>query len=287
MGIYDRDYYRPQGGFSFRLPQSVVGRLVLLNIAIWLVDSLVFDGQRLATLLGLRPGVVSEPWMWWEFVTYGFVHSVQPGHVLLNMFMLWIFGVEMEALYGPREFLRVYLAMIVVAGVAWTASVWLSGQAANAILMGASGAVTGVTMLFILNNPKRTILFMFVLPIPAWLLGVLLVAYDIFGEVHVGGNVAYVAHLSGAAFALVYFRFGWNLGRTFDFRWLNAWRRPRLRVHNPESSESEGVDEDLSQQVDQILEKIHTQGESSLTRKERRVLEAASRQYQRRRQGGK
>ena len=80
---------------------------------------------------------------------------------------------------------------------------------------------------------------------------------------------------------------GWNFGRlwpkSFSFppQWLRS--RPKLRVHSPDGDEDQ-PDGALTEEVDRILEKISHEGESSLTRKERRTLETASRQYQKRRQ---
>ena len=293
MGIYDRDYYqRDQGGFSLRAPQSVVGKLILVTFAVWVADALLFsDSHQLAQYLAARPEALFKPWLWWQFITYGFMHSVRPEHIILNMLTLWIFGSEVEPALGRSEFLRLYLALIAVGGVVWAAVARLSGEPGHLALEGASAAVVGVVVLFILYNPHRTILFMFVIPMPAWLLGVLLVGGDIFGAMsrNPTDHVAYVAHLAGAAFALAYFRMHWNLGRVFAApAWIAKVRRPRLRIHVPaEEDDTEVAEADLTRQVDEILEKIHSQGEASLTRKERRILEAASRQYQRRRQNGK
>ncbi len=152
-------------------------------------------------------------------------------------------------------------------------------------LLGASGAVTGVVVLYALNFPRRTLLVMFVLPMPAWVVGVLAVLYDVCGatgwatDTHT--HIAYAVHLAGAAFALLYWQQRWNFGRLAALGGLAlaaaADHGPRLRIHQPEE---EAVPEE---EVDRILEKIHRQGESSLTRKERRILENASREYQRRR----
>jgi membrane associated rhomboid family serine protease len=292
MGIYDREYYqRDQGGFSLRAPQSVVGRLILVTVAVWIVDALL-DTRQVDLLLAAKPETLLKPWLWWQFITYGFLHSVRPEHIIFNMLAVWIFGTEVEPLVGRREFLRLYLVLIAVGGVAWALTAWLSGEPLETPLVGASAAVVGLVVMFVMQYPHRTILFMFVLPIPAWLLGVIMVGYDVFGAIsrNPNDNVAYVAHLAGAAFAFAYFRLHWNLGRVFAVpTWLTSWRRPRLRIHTPveDSAGSEATESDLSQQVDEILEKIHREGEASLTRKERRVLEAASRQYQRRRHNGK
>jgi hypothetical protein len=61
--------------------------------------------------------------------------------------------------------------------------------------------------------------------------------------------------------------------------WPRLRRAAKLRLHDPEAEERQ-----LARQVDAILEKISRDGESSLTKHERRTLEQASRRYQRRRQ---
>ena len=153
------------------------------------------------------------------------------------------------------------------------------------MLIGAAGAISGVVILYAVNFPRRILLLMFVIPVPAWLVGFLQVGYDIFGAMaraH-GDNIAYTVHLAGAALAFLYYHQRWNFGQwlgRLPFRWPPA--RPRLKVHEeePDEPEPDGVAEE---EVDRILEKIHREGEASLTRKERRILETASREYQRRR----
>ena len=99
-----------------------------------------------------------------------------------------------------------------------------------------------------------------------------------------GGNVvANVAHLAGAAFGFLYFQSGRRLGEFIPTRLADVGQwfrlRPRLRVHDPRKDDRDTADHD----VDAILEKISRQGEASLTKRERRALEEASRRYQRRR----
>jgi hypothetical protein len=154
-------------------------------------------------------------------------------------------------------------------------------------VVGASGAIAGVVVLYALNFPRRTLLFMMVIPMPAWVLGVMVVLYDILGASgHLSaaaGNIAYAVHLAGAGFAFIYHQQRWNLGRLVPERFHFSWPRlpsRKLRVHRGEE-ESAGVPE---QEVDRILEKIHREGEASLTHKERQALETASREYQRRRE---
>ena len=81
-------------------------------------------------------------------------------------------------------------------------------------MIGASGAVAGVVVLYAANFPHRTLLLFFVLPVPAWFAGVLLVVMDAYGMVRANPEdpVAYLVHLAGAAIAFTYYRAGWNFG---------------------------------------------------------------------------
>jgi len=279
VGIYDRDYYRgDRTGFQLRAPTSIVGYLVLINLGLWLPGFLL-ETNAVADLLAVRVADIAQPWMWWRLITYGFVHAAQPMHLLANMIGLWFFGREIELVYGRKEFLRLYLLLLLAGSAFWAAVNYSRGM--PGVLLGASGAVTGIVILFALHFPRRIVLLMFVLPIPAWLLGVLLVASDMMGATAGGGApIAYSVHLTGAAVAFLYFYFHWSIGT-----WIPGGlavprlkRRPNLKVHDPGQA-----DEQLSEEVDRILEKISREGEASLTRQERRTLENASRQYQKRR----
>jgi hypothetical protein len=174
--------------------------------------------------------------------------------------------------------------MVVFASLVWNVLGKAAGLPDAALAIGASGAIAGVVVLYALNFPRRTLLLFFVIPVPAWLCGVLIVGWDMLGATGRAGasNVAYSMHLAGAAFAFVYFQRRWNLTRLTDrfinVRWPSFRPRPRLHIHKPE----EPPPSDLSAEVDRILEKIYREGEASLTAKERKTLEAASREYQQR-----
>jgi membrane associated rhomboid family serine protease len=300
MGIYDREYYREEQreerpGFNVHWPRTVIGSLVAINIAIYIVGQLLLPS--LSDFLAIHsapnpkippeywqwPETLMHPWLWWQLVAYGFAHASNPSHVAFNMLGLWFLGRDIETVYGKREFLRLYLTALFVGGLFWAVMSHAQGLQ-RTLCYGASGAVAAIVVLYACHFPRRTLLLFFVLPVPAWLCGVFLVLCDIFGALggkESGGNVAYTVHLAGAAFALAYYKFHWNLGR------LTGWSsslprlrpRPKLQIHDPEKEYA-----DLSSEVDRILEKIHVQGEASLTRKERRTLEDASREFQRRRQ---
>lgn len=279
MGLYDRDYFRDddQPGYLLGGQRSMVTTLILLNVGVFLVD--IFMEGRLSDFLQLKSDLFQKPWNAWQLLTAGFAHDPNSlMHVGFNMFELWLFGRDIEIIYGRKEFLRLYLSLIVLSSLVWLISVNAAHRSAT--LMGASGAVVGIMILFVLHYPQRIFNIWGVLPVPAWLLGTVCILQNVSGAIQQRDNIAYVAHLAGAAFAFVYFRTGWNLGRWWPGRFsLGALKpRPKLRVHEPDQEES------LSDQVDRILEKISRQGEASLTAQERSTLEDASRRYQKRRQ---
>jgi membrane associated rhomboid family serine protease len=286
MGIYDRDYYRQErSSWAASGPRSAVGILIIINVVVYVADWGLLKGQ-LTEWCKLTVGTLNSPLEWWQFITYGFLHAREAQHIIFNMLGLFFLGRDVEDVYGTKEFIRVYLAMIVFGGVVWAAAGKLQGAPEELGAVGASGAVAGIVILYALNFPRRMLALYFVIPVPAWLVGVLLVAGDAYGAAarSGGSRVAYAVHLGGAAMALIYYGLGVNFGRWWPRFSLRLPRpRPKLRVHTPEDETDKPGN--LSEEVDRILEKISREGEASLTRQERRILETASRQYQKRRQG--
>jgi len=280
MGVYDRDYYRPERqGLHIGGDWSAVTWLIVINAGFFLIDG--FADKRLREFADLDPALLHQPWKAYQLLTFGFAHWDLP-HVLFNMLGLFIFGREVEGIYGRAEFFRVYLTMIVVSGVAFLITQWVAGSSAHGL--GASGAVMGMMALFVCHFPRRMIYIWGVFPVPAIVLGGLYILQDLFATISKTDNIAHTAHLAGAAFGYLYYRTGWNLGHLVPTSLLQAIRHrgPKLRVHSEEVDEDRPK-ADLGKQVDEILEKISREGEASLTREERRTLEDASRRYRQRR----
>jgi membrane associated rhomboid family serine protease len=224
--------------------------------------------------------------MLFELLTYGFLHDVWSfQHILFNMITLWFFGRAVEYRYGKREYFTFFLAAVVFSGATWVVGDFIAHREwlPNHQILGASGGIMAVLLLFCLNFPHQLIYIWGVIPIPAWVLAVLYVGNDLmgtFGHPAGGGlNVAFTAHLGGALFALLYFQSGMRLERFVPsssmFERLQP--KPKLKVHDPESAE------ETEEAVDEILKKIQAEGRDSLTRRERKILEEASREYQKRR----
>jgi membrane associated rhomboid family serine protease len=291
MGLYDRDYSRgPEPGFHVNAPTTATMQLVVVTGGVYLLQLLL--GNRFEEALALKVDWFLHPWRAYELLTYGFLHSQEDvGHILVNMLILWMFGREVEHRYGRREFLIFYLVAIVVGGFVWSLTEFaMAGPKVVASVprellpgvVGASGAITAVVALFALNFPHRQVLFMFIIPMPMWLAALIGILYDIRGAMarNPQDNVAFMDHLGGAAFGVMYYWFGWSLSRFVPdkFRLKFPRSKPRLRVHEPDDAE-----DDLSARVDAILKKIQDEGQDSLTWNERRILEKASRRYQEKR----
>jgi membrane associated rhomboid family serine protease len=286
MGIYDRDYYREEPRRSLMGNWSAVNFLIVVNVAIFVIDQFTDQIGRgehwLDAHMALLPDLITHPWRFWTLLTYGFAHDPSNIiHVGGNMFVLWVFGVDVERLYGRERFMRLYLSLVVSSGLAWLVIQQLSKS--NIGVIGASGAIMGIMAIYILNYPHRTFLFYFVIPVPAWLLGILYVGADFYGVMSPGDNVAHGAHIAGALFGLLYVRTGWHLFSFLPTRWAK-WAKfggPKLRLRSDDDEPR--TQREVQMRVDEILEKISREGESSLTPDERRELEDLSRRFRNRR----
>ncbi len=295
MGIYDRDYYqgdelRPLRPWDNR---SMVTLLILVNAAVYLANFLFFrralDGWGLMDLLALHSDSLYHPLQWYRFVSYGFAHDPRSiFHILFNMLTLYFLGRNVEDKYGKWEFFRFYMATIVVCGLVW-ALLRLGQGAAPAAVLGASGAVTAVAMLFVYSFPQATLYLYGAIPVKAWLLGVIIIVTNVFSS---STLVATDVHLVGAAFATAYFFGKWNFSGSAD--WLSGMQtrvkqhRRGLKIHRegpvaPHSSAAAPSPTKDEAESDRILEKIHREGADSLTAGERRFLERYSREIREKR----
>ncbi len=135
--------------------------------------------------------------MFWQFFTYMFFHGGF-GHILFNMFALWMFGPELEYNWGTRDFLKYYFACGVGGGIlVWlTSMIGFSNPLASTI--GASGAIFGILVAYGMMWPNRLIYIMGVLPMKALHFVIVFGAIDLLqGLSGSGGNIAVFAHVGG------------------------------------------------------------------------------------------
>ncbi len=282
MGLADRDYYRDEPrGTLLGGDRSMVTNLIIANVAVYLVDEIFLNG-RLMSAMALKGSIFQRPWDVWQLLTYGFAHAEADRnmlHIVFNMLALWVFGRDVEGIYGRKVFLQLYLTLLVLSGVTWLVT---SVDTPNASVVGASGAVFGVMLVYVMHYPQRTLLLFGIVPVRAWFMmaAYLLMEFNALDR-NTHDYVAHTAHLGGALFGFVFYKTGWTLFTLAPSGLLKRGmtaRRPKLKLHAPEQD-----DELLAERVDAILAKISREGEASLSKDERRVLEDASRRYQKRR----
>jgi membrane associated rhomboid family serine protease len=312
MGFEDRQYYQSQESYNpFSLDRnSIVAILIMINVAIFLVDSFTSKvalptevqkkleavkdpnereaierqlGSRMQTLayhLGIR---YEHPWFIWNYLTYGFAHSslsteTSFWHLLGNMLMLFFLGRAVEEALGRQEFLKFYLIAIVACGIGFTLIRFALGSEFNC-LVGASGGTSAVAALFIFMFPQVTLYLFGVLPMPAWVLGLILLVQNLIVALNPNSNTAWEAHLVGFAFGAAYFFGKWDFSKLPSVKLSKLGKaRPKLRIHDPDQGFSE-----LQAEADLILKKINELGEDSLTRRERNTLTSYSQQLRDRR----
>jgi membrane associated rhomboid family serine protease len=281
MGLYDRDYGRYNdspvqfgAGFSSKPAWLII---IVINVVAYLLNAILTRQDQMTVWMMVHPDTLTKPWLWWEWLTYGFAHSPNDiSHILFNMFGLFIFGSAIEQRLGRWELTRFYLLAIIVGGITWSLRSAISGGNGGGVL-GASGGVQAVTILFCLYYPQATIYLMMVFPVKAWVVGLLFAAGNAAGALMGTGQTAFDVHLAGIVFAAAYYYFRWNFGRMapasmLDLKDAIKLKRSNLKLHDPDRKLAKE-----SAEADRILQKIHEQGEASLTSAERKLLERYSR----------
>jgi membrane associated rhomboid family serine protease len=133
----------------------------------------------------------------WQLVTYAFLHGGLM-HLLFNMLALYMFGSDIERVFGARRYTIYYFVCVVSAAVAQLI-VASSGDSPPYPTVGASGGVFGLLLAFGLFFPRRMVMLIFPpIPMPAWLFVTLYGALELFlGVTGTQQGVAHFAHLGG------------------------------------------------------------------------------------------
>lgn len=182
--------------------------LLIVNTAIFVVTYLghgVGVVREASGLMALTPRAVVELFMVWQLATYMFLHGGF-SHILWNMLALWMFGADIERVWGRTRFLKYYFVCGIGAGVCVVAANYLVGTPEVATI-GSSGAIFGVLLAYAMLFPTRTILWGFLIPIQARYF-VAIVGVIAFLTSLGGGNtgVSEFAHLGGLLVGYLYLK---------------------------------------------------------------------------------
>ncbi len=245
----------------------VIKWLLIINVVVFIIQALDRSGY-VTEQFGLSPHAVFTVPAFWQVFTYQFLHG---GffHIFFNMFVLWMFGTEVEMALGSKRFLRFYLLCGTGAGLI-TAIVFFN---VPMLVIGASGAILGVLVAFAIMFPNRVVYVYFLLPIKVKYLVMIMIGLDLLASISsgAGSGVAHLTHLSGALIGFLYMKPIWRLGFLGNkYKGLKAEKRFRKEQKKQESTDK------LMEEVDQILDKISKVGYENLSDKEKKILERAS-----------
>jgi membrane associated rhomboid family serine protease len=235
----------PQYRISFGGPLTpAIKYLIIINVAIYVLELILLQAGNGATgawfleTFSLSPRMVFGNFAVWQLVTYMFLHHpASPFHLIFNMLGLWMFGSDLEQMWGSARFVRFYLVCGIGAALVNCVFAFMVPST-----LGASGAIYGLVVAYAMMYPHRTILLMMVIPVPARVFALIFVGISLLsvGALSVDG-VAHFAHLGGALTGYLMMLGSWNPRRWYDEM---RWRIRRRRFKSLDRNDSRWQDRD-------------------------------------------
>ena len=228
-----RGRYPSPSGISYSFGPGpltpAIRMLVIVNVAAFLVTLVA---PAVISSMGLWPQRVFEQGQVWRPLTYMFLHG-GIFHILFNLLALWMFGVELERMWGTRFFTKYYFVAGAGAAVTTMVLAFLPGDVGNQLYysntIGASGAVYGILLAYALYFPNRPILMFMLFPLPAKVYVAIIGAIALLSSMSAGGGVAHTAHLGGLIAGYIFLKGGrLHLMSEIQYRYLK-WRINRSR----------------------------------------------------------
>ena len=198
-----------------------VQALLIANFAVYIFQVLlkVFWGalaqQHFVLWFGLVPSGVVTGLRIWQPVTYLFLHDANTiWHIFTNMFTLWMFGRELEIVWGRNRFLQYYFITGVGAGminiIVKTVPVLWGHALSDVPTIGASGAIFGILIACAILFPDRQVMPLLIpISIRMRTAVTIMVIFTFLGTIGFGDdNVSHLCHLGGMLVGWIYLRRG-------------------------------------------------------------------------------
>ena len=300
--LSDRDYMREEDN-GVRLSWTVM--LLIALVVVFAADAIAkaYLGLSLQQYGTLSSSVWQKGWVW-QLVTFQFLHVDFP-HLFFNGLGLWMFGRPIEAAFGGRRMLGLWIAGGLVGGLLQLGISAAFPYQFSPKVVGASAGLMTFLAIFCRLEPDARILLALIVPVPARFLFYFSVGVALFFTVVPSQDgVAHAAHLGGLLFGWFWVQVGYHRGEGLWERLSEGWQRwnqqrqtrraparevqgrilkPSFRSDSTPSPTKELSDaEFIAREVDPILEKIARDGIASLTAAERQTLEAARQKVTRR-----
>jgi membrane associated rhomboid family serine protease len=238
-----------------------VTRLLAANVLVFFLQQTV---AGLTNALAFVPDLILlRPW---TIITYMFVHGGL-GHIFFNMLSLYFFGPRVEERLGSKRFFILYM----LSGISGAILSFIF--APRSAIIGASGAVFGVSLAFAYYWPRVRILIWGIIPVEAWLLVLITTLLALNSGVRGSrGGVADFAHLGGYAGAFLYLKWLDRRSGAKRFQKQAAGKVVEGALSNWRQVDPRSVHEVNRDEVNRILDKIGKSGIGSLTPQERTFL---------------
>jgi len=253
-----------QGNLSFR-PQyftKAIRVLISINVLLFIFRYISIDRFDLAQIFGLSS---SDIWpMIWQPLTYMFIHG-DFFHLFMNMFVLWMFGSEMESIWGSKEFLKYYFITGIGSG-----TIWLLLNIGNpiSVLIGASGAIYGVLIAYGLMFPNRKVLIYFLFPIKVKYFVLLLGAIAFISSIgDTGSNISHLTHLSGMLIGFIYLKSPVNMSKA-----ILLFNSILTEIKSRREEKKQAKQYVAKRNIDRLLDKINDVGYDGLDEREKKDL---------------
>jgi membrane associated rhomboid family serine protease len=182
--------------------------LLISNVVIFVLNFFADRAGVSGPLIFLKliPTFVVKDFFVWQLVTYAFLHGGF-GHIIWNMLALWMFGADIERIWGTRRFVQFYFFCAVGAGICVViANYILPWGNPNSATIGSSGAIFGILLVYAMMFPDREILFGFLIPIKVKYFVMIIGAVAFLSSFGENTGVSNFAHLGGLLFGYLFLK---------------------------------------------------------------------------------
>lgn len=259
-----------RANFNWGIPDGVK-IIILINVCVFVLIELSGFRFEIFELFGLVPEDTWRSLKIWQPLTYLFLHSGL-FHIFINMFVLWMFGRDLENRWGKKSFIRYFLITGIGSGIVTI----LFDLESNIPVVGASGAVYGVLMAYALAFPNRLVYLYGLFPVKVkYLIAFLGAAAFLASISEARSTISHLTHLSGMIIGLVYLKKG-KLFTNWS-RWI-----PKIKLHSdssPGKAASSRMRNEDKRKIDAILDKLKENGWDELSENEKQQLFSASKNY--------
>lgn len=269
----------------------IVKKIIIVNIVIFILQN-IFPPDFANQWFALSHNGFINGLKVWQVFTYMFMHGGWL-HLFLNMFALWIFAGELEQVWGSKFFLRYYLLSGLGAGIFIVLmNSYMSTQNPNYATIptvGASGAVYGILLAYGMTWPNREVLLYFILPVKMKYLVLAFGLIEFFGTLNsamgASGNISHIGHLGGLVTGLLLLlhkkRNKSHTRGSTSFTSKKKGVLGEILKKNRLKKKQEEIEKRIKAKkiIDKLLDKIASNGISSLSAKEKKDLEWARKNY--------